>query len=223
MFLCLYSGGSRRKNEAIDLRVVERIGKRGTLAYIPSDSTHPASGAFFAKFKRYYKHYGVQRFKYFCPDQPFRLPDARRALEADGVYLSGGNTFYFRHWLRHSKFDRMLLRYAARGGSLLGQSAGSVIMTPEITSASIGPVKDENGIRLLDMAGLNLIDTLFVPHYEPRKEIVAEIRRFSSRNKSRLVVAAQDGGGIIKCDGVVSLVGPIALFAGGQALQGSSV
>lgn len=216
MFLCLYSGGVRKRNEIIDLRVVERVGKKGTFTYIPSDSTNPGSAAFFEYFKRYFGYYGIRRFKYFCHDRPFGASDVRDAFKADAVYLSGGNTFYFKGSLRRSKIEPMLRKYVAAGGALVGQSAGSVLMTPTISTAAVGPVKDPNEVGLKDLSGLRLIDILFVPHYEPRKQIVTELRKFSSASKARLLVAAQDGGGVIQSGGMRTIVGPVTLFSGGE-------
>jgi dipeptidase E len=218
MFLCLYSGGERRRNEQIDLRVVERIGKRGSITYLPSDSTHPAAASFFEDFKRYYGYYGLKSFKYFCHDRPFRPVDMRSAFEADAVYLSGGNTFYFSHSLRRSKIDLKLRSFATKGGALLGQSAGSILMTPVITTAAVGPIKDDNDVRLKDMTGLELINVLFVPHYDNRRNVVAALRKFSSASKARLLVAAQDGGGIIKSEEALTFIGPVTLFSGGDVL-----
>lgn len=218
MFLCLYSGGERRRNEQIDLRVIERIGKKGSITYIPSDSTHPAATSFFEDFKRYYGHYGVRRFNCFCHDRHFRPVDMRRAFEADAIYLSGGNTFYFSHSLRRSKLDSKLRSFAIKGGALLGQSAGSILMTPVITTAAVGPIKDDNEVGLKDMTGLGLIDILFAPHYEERRNVTAALRRFSSASKARLLVAARDGGGIIKSEETLTFVGPVTLFSGGEVL-----
>ncbi len=218
MFLCLYSGGERRLNEYIDLRVIERIGKRGSITYIPSDSTHPAATSFFEDFQRYYGYYGIKTFKYFCHDRPFGPLDMRRAFEADAVYLSGGNTFYFSHSLRRSKLDSKLRSFAIKGGALLGQSAGSILMTPVITTAAVGPIKDDNEVGLKDMTGLGLIDVLFAPHYEERRNVTAALRRFSSASKARLLVAARDGGGIIKSEEALTFVGPVTLFSGGKVL-----
>lgn len=219
MFLCLYSGGARKQNEAIDSIVVDRVSKKGSITYIPSDSTHPESASFFEYFKSYFGHYGIRRIKYFCHDRPFRAAALKDALTSDAVYLSGGNTFSFCQGLRRSKVESALIAFVKNGGALLGQSAGSILMTPNIATAAVGPVKDPNDVRLKDLRGLNLIDTLFVPHYEPTRGTITELRKFSSLSPGRLMVAAQDGGGIIKSDNTVTLVGPVTLFSGGKVLS----
>lgn len=219
MFLCLYSGGTRKQNERIDLRVVERIGKRGTLTYIPSASTNSNAASYFNSFKRYFGYYGITRFKYFCHDRPFRPVDVRHAFDTDAVYLSGGNTFSFKHSLQRAKLEPVLQRFVAKGGALLGQSAGSILMTPSIATSSIGPIIDENEVGLKDMSGLGLIDISFVPHYEARREVVARLKRFSAASKTRLLVAAGDGGGIIKSNGEVTMLGAVTLFSGGEMLE----
>ncbi len=115
--------------------------------------------------------------------------------------------------------ESALQAFVKNGGALLGQSAGSIIMTPSIATAAVGPVKDPNDVRLKDLCGLNLIDTLFVPHYESKRAVITELRKFSSLSPGRLLVAAQDGGGIIKSDNTVTMVGPVTLFSGGKVLS----
>jgi dipeptidase E len=137
MFLCLYSGGPRKRNERLDLHVIERIGKRGTVTYIPSASTNSNAASYFESFKRYYGYYGIKRFKYFCHDRPFQPADVRQAFDTDAVYLSGGNTYSFKHLLKRAKLEPVLQRFVAKGGALLGQSAGSILMTPSIETSSI--------------------------------------------------------------------------------------
>lgn len=218
MFLCLYSGGTRKANEALDIKLVERIGKRGAITYIPSNSTPAEASSYFDHFKRYYGYYGIRKFAYFCHDRAFARQHLQEALKSDAVYLSGGNTFYFRHSLKRSKVDIALKRFAARDGVVAGQSAGSIIVTPTISTASVGPIKDPNDVGLSDLSGLELVDTLFAPHYEQRKSVVAKLKRFSAKNRSRLIVAAEDGGGLVVSNGELSMVGPVTLFSGGDLL-----
>lgn len=218
MFLCLYSGGTRKRNERIDLHVIERIGKRGTVTYIPSASNNSNAASYFNSFKRYFGYYGITRFKHFCHDRPFCAADVRHAFDTDAVYLSGGNTFSFKHSLQRAQLEPVLQRFVAKGGALLGQSAGSILMTPSIATSSIGPIVDVNEVGLKDLSGLNLIEISFVPHYESRKEIVTGLRKFSSASKTRLLIAAEDGGGIIKSNGAMSILGPVTMFSGGEVL-----
>ena len=218
MFLCLYSGGTRKRNERIDLHVIDRVGKKGSLTYIPSASTNTNAASYFESFKRYYGYYGIKRFKYFCHDRLFRPVDVRNALDTDAIYLSGGNTFSFKHSLQRAKLEPALQRFVAKGGALLGQSAGSILMTPSLATSSIGPIVDDNEVGLKDLSGLGLIDISFVPHYAARREIVTRLRKFSASSKNRLLIAAEDGAGVIKSDGQVTILGPVTMFSGGEVL-----
>jgi hypothetical protein len=37
-------------------------------------------------------------------------------------------------------------------------------------------------------------------------------------SKNRLLIAAEDGGGIIKSNGEVTILGPVTMFSGGEVL-----
>jgi hypothetical protein len=37
-------------------------------------------------------------------------------------------------------------------------------------------------------------------------------------SKNRLLIAAEDGGGIIKSNGAVTILGPVTMFSGGELL-----
>lgn len=218
MFLSLYSGGTRRVNEELDLMVIDRIGRRSSITYIPSDSRGSSAPRYFEKFKRYFGYYGVKRFNYFCHDAPFTKKELKEALSADAVFLSGGNTFYFKESLKRAGLDNRLQKFAKRGGALLGLSAGSIILTPDITAAKVGPVRDVNEVGLQDLSGLGLTDFLFVPHYDGEKKTRAAVRRYSATNSKLLVVAAHDGGGVVMSEGKLTLVGPLEIFSRGEML-----
>lgn len=216
MFLCLYSGGSRESNEELDLEVMDSIGNDATITYIPSCSLEGTPESYYEEFKRYFGYYGIRRFAYFCHDRAFSPKEAKEALSSEAVFLSGGNTFYFRQSLRKAGLDSLIVDYASTGGSLLGLSAGSILMTPSISSAAVGPSKDENKVELEDLSGFKLIDLLFVPHYEDQPELRREIRHFSSYMKNRVVAAVEDGGGMVKRDGKTRFIGPITFFSSGH-------
>mgnify|MGYP001670489060 FL=1 len=85
--------------------------------------------------------------------------------EAKIVFVSGGNTFYLLQELKRKNLTSYLKERIENGLLYIGESAGSVIATPDIEYASI--VDDKTlATELDDYAGLNLVDFYIVPHFE---------------------------------------------------------
>ena len=85
--------------------------------------------------------------------------------EAKTVFISGGNTFYLLQELKRKNLTSYLKERIENGLLYIGESAGSVIATPDIEYASI--VDDKTlATELNDYTGLNLVDFYIVPHFE---------------------------------------------------------
>ena len=85
--------------------------------------------------------------------------------EAKTVFISGGNTFYLLQELKRKNLTSYLKERIENGLLYIGESAGSVIATPNIEYASI--VDDKTlATELDDYTGLNLVDFYIVPHFE---------------------------------------------------------
>ena len=85
--------------------------------------------------------------------------------QAKIVFISGGNTFYLLQELKRKNLTSYLKERIENGLLYIGESAGSVIATPDIEYASI--VDDKTlATELDDYAGLNLVDFYIVPHFE---------------------------------------------------------
>ena len=219
MHICLYSGGSRKQNEFLDLNVIEKVGKRGVITYIPSDSTSSEANLYFEDFKEYFRYYGIKRFKYFCHDRKFTNKMINYAFSADGVFLSGGIKYYFMKSIRKQNLFSAINRFLKSEGVLFGQSAGSIILTPSVSTACIGPVKDENLVGLKNLSGLGLVDELFIPHHKNHKKFISEVQNFSSEINNKLIIAAEDGGGLCYNTKQISFVGPLSIFCGGSIIK----
>lgn len=85
--------------------------------------------------------------------------------QAKTVFISGGNTFYLLQELKRKNLISYLKERIENGLLYIGESAGSVIATPNIEYASI--VDDKTlATELNDYTGLNLVDFYIVPHFE---------------------------------------------------------
>lgn len=82
----------------------------------------------------------------------------------DGVFLSGGNTFYLLQEIRRSGFDTLIDMFVARGMYYIGSSAGSVVAGPDIDNAKL--IDDAlRAPNLRSYKGLGLTDVEIFPHW----------------------------------------------------------
>ena len=85
--------------------------------------------------------------------------------EAKIVFISGGNTFYLLQELKRKNLIPYLKERIENGLLYIGESAGSVIVAPDIEYASV--IDDKIvATELDDYTGLNLVDFYIVPHFE---------------------------------------------------------
>ena len=81
--------------------------------------------------------------------------------EADIVWMEGGNTFYLMDQLNKSGFGS--LKEDMNDKIYIGVSAGSIVVTPDISIATVTPA-DPNAVGLTDMKGLGWVDFEVSPH-----------------------------------------------------------
>ncbi len=100
-------------------------------------------------------------------------------IEADVIYVCGGNTFRLLKGAMEVDFKKEVEGLFKRGGTYVGSSAGSIILSPTIATASeISP--DKNEVGLSDLSGLDVISFHIVPHY--RKEDAKSFDNFKKRH-----------------------------------------
>lgn len=106
-------------------------------------------------------------------------PRLKRVLsEAEGVCVSGGNTFYLLQELRRKGLAEILAYRIQAGMPYIGESAGAIITAPDIAYAQI--IDDRTAApELTDYSGLNVFDHYVLPHLgeDPFKETTAETVR----------------------------------------------
>jgi len=94
----------------------------------------------------------------------------------DYIYISGGNTFYLLQELRRSGADKIITEQINSGKLYIGESAGSMILSPDIEYVKLM----DNCKKAPDLGtftALNIIDFYPVPHHTnfPFKKAVEEI------------------------------------------------
>jgi dipeptidase E len=218
MKLVLYSGYAEG-NAPIDRAALRLTGKKNPrFVFIPSANHVPEFE--YEYVRETYGELGVKDIALFNLDRPYSITDAERIVKsADLIYLSGGNTFYFLKSIRHHHFDRLLLKFVQRGGVLAGLSAGAIIMTPAITTASYPKFdRDENHVGIRNLDALGLANFEFFPHYTHEPEYARELRKQSALIK-RPIYGVSDGGGIIVDHACLSFFGNVWCHIDGKQFQ----
>lgn len=94
----------------------------------------------------------------------------------DFIYVTGGNTFFLLQELKRTGADKLILEEIAKGKLYIGESAGAVITSPNISYIqSMDSVKKATNLTNYD--ALNLVDFYTLPHYNnaPFKEVTQKI------------------------------------------------
>ncbi len=92
--------------------------------------------------------------------------DAEKILKKnDYIYVSGGNTFFLLQELKRSGIDKLIIEQVSSGKLYIGESAGSIIMAPDIEYVKYIDEMSK-APQLESTMGLNLISSYPVPHFE---------------------------------------------------------
>lgn len=119
---------------------------------------------FYQQAQQMYQALGAELSVYLELEGGFSQQSLECLLNCDAIHLSGGDTYRFLKGLKNRKLFPVLRQYAINGGGLIGISAGAMIMTPSIASASL--CGDINHCGLDDLSALNLVDFMFTPHID---------------------------------------------------------
>ncbi|MEH7884317.1 Type 1 glutamine amidotransferase-like domain-containing protein [Bacillus sp. JJ1609] len=193
-----------KSNNALINRIKELIGNKPfKLAYIPSQTDKERK--YFETGMDFFSTVGVEDFLYFDIDQEFDVSTVVPLTTCDGIYLSGGNTFYFLKKLKERKLDFLLKALAEKGKLMIGVSAGAILMSKSI---KIAEFIDENEIQLKEFDSLNLVDLEFMPHWESQKTKLQELLDYSL-NQEGSIFTCNDGSGIVIAGSRVDYFGEI--------------
>ena len=92
------------------------------------------------------------------------------------IYMSGGNTFYLLQELKQTGTDEIILDQVNKGKVYIGESAGSMIMSPSIEYVEMMDDKTQ-AESLKSYKALGIVDFYPVPHHTdfPFKDTVEKI------------------------------------------------
>jgi dipeptidase E len=218
MSLVLYSGGHFADNAALNRACLDATRKpMPRVTYIPSSSDYGIED--FREFVAAFEEVRACTFAYFPIDTPFTDEMRSRALASDVIFLSGGNTFYFLRNLRKLGLIGDLRHAHASGKVIAGLSAGAILLTPNIGTASFPSFDcDENFVGLRNFAALGLAPFEFFPHYSHSERYRRALAGASRRTKNP-IYAAPDGSGLVVSNGEFRVMGSAHVFHKGHMLS----
>lgn len=205
--LVLYSDQVIPENAKVDQRLLSLLGKQHpVMGYIPASSD--PDRIWFSQARAYYETLGIDLSEYFELDVDYRPQMLDRLLACDAIHLTGGNTFHFLYWLRARGMLGPLREYVARGGTLVGASAGSILMTPEIGSSILCDDAPLAGEEMADLSALGLVDFAFLPHINHMDSVPSLLEEYS-RTHHCVIYGCPDGDGIVVDGEQIELLGNI--------------
>lgn len=217
MKIVLYSGGDEKENEFLNrraLRLTEMPNPK--LTFIPSSSIDAEVD--FNYFVHEFSSFGVTRFMHFCVDIPFTKTMLAEVLKSDLIFLGGGNTFYFLLHLKKAGMFKHFELFLKRGGVLCGLSAGAIVLTPYVHTASFPHFdRDENPFLMKNLNAGSFVNFEFFPHYKNSKRYENEMIHYSKKTNLPLY-ACPDGGGIIVEENQLSFAGKCYQFYQGKKM-----
>ncbi len=217
MKLFFYSDHVIPPNRKIDERLLGCIGKKNpTVVWIPAGNRPERIGSFFTNRKEAYSKLGIASVSMISIHESCSPQDVDRILDCDILHLSGGDPYVFATNLKiHGLFD-VLQRRAKSGGTIVGDSAGAMIMTPSIKICDFG--KSSSPPKNFDHKTAGLVDFEVHPHWGSYGATKDQIKDYSAQ-KELTIYCIPDGSGVALIDSKVEFVGPVLEVKNGRANQ----
>jgi dipeptidase E len=212
--LVFLSNISDNMNLQLEMKIIEMIGGRSfKLGYIPSQSDPQRK--YFNYVKEYFQSLGVSDFLYFDADQEYDETLIEELKACDGLFLSGGNTFYFLKNLQKRNLIPIIQNMVEKGKLLIGLSAGSIMMSKTI---KIADYIDENNVDLQTVDALDLIDFEFMPHWDVQQPRLEELLEYSFINQNT-IYTCYDGDGIVIQGDSIEFLGKVNEIRNGKLIE----
>lgn len=130
--------------------------------------------------------------------------DPKLLRDFDVIFINGGNPFHLLHHLNESGGSDVIRELAHDGRLIVGNSAGSMVMEPDLSIATwFTPEMNVHGIA--DAPALSFVPFTAFPHYGKREDNEPEIRRYEAAF-GRKVVRLPDSQAVHWKDGEATLV-----------------
>jgi dipeptidase E len=211
--LAFYSDQIIAANAAVDLRLLPLLNKAaGTrIAYIASGPEPDRQ--FFNGTRAYYARYGFDLAIFHDLDEPHRAEDRDVLFGCAAIHLTGGHTAGFLERLKRAAMLDPLRAWAREGGTLIGTSAGAILMTPTIAVDAL--FSDNAPENVSNGAALDLVPFEFFPHLNADTGYLAALLRYS-RHTPRPIAACNDGDGIVVTCKIAECIGDLTWIIDGR-------
>lgn len=206
--LVLYSDQIRGRSDAVDEALLALLGDRERVGFVPAASD--PRRRYFNRACEHYLWLGLpepEEYDIEAGCTPERLV---RLWESDAIHLGSGDPLHFAAFLAARGALRPLRDFAARGGLLIGVSAGAMLFGDVVIDPLVEMSKGAKPQRPLK--GLGLFSPLFYPHFDGDEKTGAVLARFA-RVQKRMVLACHDSEGVVVDGKDVRLIGDVTSFA----------
>lgn len=88
----------------------------------------------------------------------------RKIKQNDFIYVTGGNTFFLLQELKRTGADQLIIDEVNAGKLYIGESAGSIVTSPNIEYAK-GMDSEKEAPDLDNLDAMELVDFYTIPHY----------------------------------------------------------
>jgi len=189
--------------------LLERLGPEHTLVTIPIS---PQDMAAARHVTDYFRHAGLNA--QLKTNRVYRDPGRVRKLimRSSAVFLMGGNTFEYLAYARRVGLFAVLQEFEAQGGVILADSAGSIILTPNIATALIPTTcPDHHTHRFNSYTGMGRIPFHISPHFDNNAEVAEqelhELQALAYVSKIPVMVLRDGEGFIMEGQDIIHTVG----------------
>lgn len=142
------------------LKLIDCVPKELNVAIITTASPKKEKNPFAQKAKRDFKEMGFEKIEFIDVE----FDDPKRLLGKDIIYINGGNPFHLLFHVKKSGADKILQQLASQNVVIVGVSAGSVILGPNIKVVHFF-TPEMNVHKMKDFSALGLTDLIVFPHY----------------------------------------------------------
>ncbi len=127
-------------------------------------------------------------------DRPTAKAIRQKILQADIIYVGGGNTLRMMNLWRQLGIDKLMDQARRKGTVLSGLSAGCICWFRQGNSDS-RKFADDNNKSLIKVSGLDYVDAMVCPHYDVEKHRQPALKAMMKHCKG-IAIALENGTAI---------------------------
>ncbi len=182
----------------LDNRLCEILGENGLITVIPTSPSGDATARIIAD---YFEEIGIKAQTLTKRAYSVKEAFKNQILNSSAVYLCGGNTYEFLDFAKRIGLFETLRILEENSGIIAAESAGSIILSDDISTAAIPTsCPDENNIGLLTLSAMKRIPFHISPHFNPKdnnyKTDIKELQTLADQS-CRPVLLLEDNEGFI--------------------------